>query len=57
MKNSTRMLKYDEKYRVLRAELGMYPLKTDVRKLRWSYIVRNMQKRAIYVVEGMYGRK
>ena len=31
---------------VLRAELGMYPLKTnrDVRKLKWPYTVRNMPK-------------
>ena len=31
---------------VLRAELGMYPLKTnrDVRKLKWQYKVRNMPK-------------
>ena len=31
----------------LRAELGMYPLKTnrDVRKLKWQYKVRNMPKK------------
>ena len=33
----------------LRAELGMYPLKTsrDVRTLRWQYEVRNMPKKRL----------
>ena len=39
------MLKNDEQS-VLRAELGMYPLKTnrDMRKLRWQYSVKKMQR-------------
>ena len=34
---------------VLRAELRMYPLKTnrDVRKLKWQYDVRNMPKKRL----------
>ena len=34
---------------VLRAELGMYPLKTDrdVRKLKWQYKLRNTPKKRL----------
>ena len=34
---------------VLRADLGMYPLKTnrDMRKLKWQYRVRNMPKKRL----------
>ena len=37
---------------VLRAELGMYPLKTnrDVRKLKWQYKVRNLPKKRSAVI-------
>ena len=36
----------------LRAELGMYPLKTnrDVRKLKWQYKVRNLPKKRSPVI-------
>ena len=36
-------------HRVLNAELGMPPLKTnrDVRKLKWPYNVRNMPKKML----------
>ena len=46
---------------VSRAELGMYPLKTnrDVIKLKWQYKVRNMpQKRLPAIADSrLYGRK
>ena len=43
-KKSARMLKHDEQYTLLRAELGMYPLETnrDTRKLKRQYKARNM---------------
>ena len=44
----------------LRAELGMYPLKTnrDARKLKWQYKVRKSQRRGCQPsLIGLYGRK
>ena len=44
---------------ILRAERGMYPLKTnrDARKLKWQYIVNNIEKRLPATVDGLHGRK
>ena len=45
---------------VLRAELGMHPLKTtrDVRKLKWQYRVKSMaDKRSLAVVDGVVWEK
>ena len=45
---------------LLRAELGMYPLKTyrDVRRLQWQYKVENKpEKRLQAVADRLYGRE
>ena len=53
------MVKYDEKCSIKRAELGMYPLKTngDVTKLQWSPETRNMPRGGRPYLIGLYGRK
>ena len=40
----------------LRAEMGMYSLKTnrDMRKLKWQYNVKNMQRKRLPVIVDMF---
>ena len=44
---------------VLRAELGMHPLKTtrDMRKLKWQHKVRNVPKKLPAIVDRAVGEK